>query len=228
MNAFTIFLSKISTTVWAVLTGALLTLSAVGWASSFWNHAKYVKAAKATTAAIESCNTRTAIAARDAAEVVRNAEKTAYENKLNELASQAHRERIAREIAEEAEARAKAGILEHEIIIEQLMLEASIDDIPDSNECLNVFVPERIVSGLRLRPRACPGVGPGSRPGSHPACPGAQGADEDDFPSEYFSDITFGDGFVAWRKDRGSLMACNGQLQAIEALNEGVSGGYSD
>lgn len=95
--------------------------------------------------------------------------------------------------------------------IQQLELEADFDEIPDSGECLNVYVP----GGLLLeRDCASPGNS-GSREGG--ACRNI-GQSHQTYPA--FSAVTYSQLAEAFNHNTAGLEQCNAQLAEIRALGQ--------
>lgn len=130
-----------------------------------------------------------------------------------ELARQTEREREAVRESRVTERAAVALAAQQEKTIARLELEADIDEIPDSNACLNVYVPFSAVS--MLHPGNCDrgdtGTGAGEtgtcslRP--HPADPA-------------FANITIGDALILWGRDRAVIEMHNSDKRQIRALSE--------
>lgn len=160
-------------------------------------------------AAIVQCNADKLAAVVEAEQITREALQSASDARIAEL-EERHRQTenallTARDTAEDA----AAEVASSEVRIRELELEASIDDIPDSTECLNVFIPSRV---LHSGDRGEAGAG-GGADGEAGADPGILNPAD---PS--FSTVTFGDGMKLWQQDRGIIHTLNGQLAAIEAL----------
>ena len=163
------------------------------------------------------CNTEHVQAALDAERITSAAQASAYEERIAQLDAQKELETEARKIAQDAELDAVATTAARDQKINQLMLEASIDDIPDSQECLNVFTLEPSIDRL-LHAEDSRAGGGGAGTGDDPDGSGAQGADETDTPGGNFANITYGDALILWGQDRDIIQTLNGQLAAIEAL----------
>ena len=99
----------------------------------------------------ENCNAAVIQTQLDEERLLNEATRKNYEIRLQDMASQAERERESREIAEAAKEAALAGAAARDKTISRLMQEAFDDEseIPDSNQCLNAFVPEPALDGLR-------------------------------------------------------------------------------
>ena len=171
----------------------------------FWLGAKEDLAAE-----VERCNSDKLSAIAEAENITRLAERKAAQQRLAQVEQVAEKEKQAREIAEDAAELAEAGQVQQQMRIRELELEASIDDIPDSNECLNVFVPGRV-----LPAEDCGETGSGGDSRAGGTCESTEGTDSTD---SAFSDITYGDSMKIWGKDRVIIGTLNGQLKAIESL----------
>lgn len=202
------------------ITPILWFMTVFGWSAAILTSYAYMEKRDEVIEEREACNSRAVMAVAEAERITRKVSEANAAILLEELASKYERERAARELAENISQEAEQKSEDQLEVIEQLMAEASIDEIPDSKECLNVFVPEPAVSRLRLRPRSCPGAVPGSGTGASPLCSGSTGAFGNDFPTEDFSDITYGDAIKLWTIDRESIRKLNGQLTAIGMLDK--------
>ena len=138
-----------------------------------------------------------------------------YQRRIAEREAAAKREREARQAIERERLNAEQRIEEAETTIQQLMIEAATDDIPDSDECLNVFYTHAAIDELRLRDEVC-GIAAeggscvsGSRPGTaHRTA------------TDTHSTLTIGDGLTLWKQDRENLRLCNSQLRQIGTLQD--------
>jgi len=143
--------------------------------------------------------------------------------RLNEAHTQELEEREIRyraaqkaiETATEAAQAAQNAAAEKDVAIRELQLEASIDDIPDSGECLNVYVP-----GGMLHTRDCEGTSPGG--GSENGICVNTGRTDQTNPS--FGSITFGELAEITNKNIATIDALNAQLIGIRKLNEEDNG----
>ena len=130
-----------------------------------------------------------------------------------ELARQAQRQRDSENAlrdAQEAAEQARMGLDERNRRITQLELEASIDDIPDSGECLNVYVPDGV-----LHTRDCGEAGFGGNNG-HGVCVNTGRPDQ---TATGFSSVTFSELISITNQNIATIDALNGQLSAIDDLN---------
>ena len=122
-----------------------------------------------------------------------------------------NREMQARQVAQEVAEAAQTEVGEHADRIRTLELEANVDDIPDSNDCLIVFAPRRV-----LPAENCGEAGAGGdRAGRN--CVDSEGSDGAASP---FSNITYADAMRIWGRDRAIIRVLNGQLAAIETLGD--------
>jgi len=182
----------------------------------------YVDAKQDVATAIERCNTDKQAAVADAERDTRKTLTAAHNRKISELARQAETKDRALEIAAEELERATSDEYANEATINRLMWEASTDDIPDSKECLNVFIPESSVSGLRVQSGDCTEAVSGGGTRSDSVCSGAEGVDRANSAHGDFSDVTYGDGLKLWGRDRATIQTLNGRLAAIEFLGHGI------
>lgn len=203
--------------MWLKLLPYLAIVSLFGWGTIEHQRAERYKADVQTE--IGKCNTASVQTALDAEVIAHEATRLNYELLVADLASQAERERESREIAEAAARAAKQGSAARDETITRMMLEASIDDIPDSKECLNVFAPESSVDRLRVRATDCDEIGFSTGPGADQACASAERIDAGDPASGDFSNVTYGDTLKLWGKDRDTIEILNGRLRAISALS---------
>jgi len=160
---------------------------------------------------IEKCNTDKLASIAEAERITRDVTQRAADERVAAAEAMAAAESKAKDEATEIAHNASTEALKAGQRIRELELEASIDDIPDSNECLNVFVPSRV-----LYPGDCGETG-ASGSGEAGACGSSEGVNQTD-PA--FAIVTYGDSMKLWLQDRAGLTACNGQLGAIESLNE--------
>ena len=166
------------------------------------------------------CNEATVRAALDAERIAHSSMRENYLKLLDEQAEQKEREQEALTQARANELAAKAEVAEQDKQIEKLMLEASIDDIPDSGECLNVFVLNDSVTGMRLRAASWDALSPGGWSHGGPNCFRAAGIGGTDSAGRDFATITYGDALKLWGMDRATIKTLNGRLEQIEALGE--------
>jgi hypothetical protein len=197
-------------------------LPLAGWPLAALFGLMYMSARDAVQDERTACNEASIQSALDAERLTHEATRRNYQSLIDELASTVEIERESREIAMLAEKAAKADLVARETTINQLMIEASIDDIPDSSECLNVFVPGHIVDRL-LHTANCPGISGGTRSSPNSTCSRAARFNPTDSASGDFSTITYGDSLKLWGMDRDIIETLNGQLLAIDNL--GINNG---
>ncbi len=159
---------------------------------------------------IEAANTRVMASVAEAEKITREAIEKAADDRIAQTAALALSAQKARDEANEKAEAANMDALKAGQRIRELELEASIDDIPDSSECLNVFVPGRV-----LYPEACGETGTNPDTGANGVCASAEGINPD---NPAFALVTYGDSMKLWLQDRAGLTTCNGQLKAIESL----------
>ena len=170
----------------------------------------------------ERCNVDKLAAIVEAETITRTALQAAHAREIAQLARQAEAKDRALEIASEELERATRGTVAHENTITRLELEASIDDIPDSKECLNVFALESSLAGLYVQPEDCGEAGAGGGSWTGAVCSGPEAVDRADSASGDFSDVTYADTLKLWGRDRVTIQILNGRLAAIESLGEEV------
>ena len=167
----------------------------------------------------EECNTRVEAGARLAEREARKAEKENFDSQLAELMRQAEaKDREIEVLSEQAEMFA-ADSATHAATIRQLTLEAEFDedDLPDSKECLNVFVLRNSIAGVQ-REQSCPGAGNSNNNGTGVSADSETSA-EGESP---FADITYSDALTIWQRDRSNLIKSNCQLRSIGNLSDGT------
>lgn len=194
-----------------------LMLTAAGYvlaATLFW---LLLEAREDIGEAVEKCNADKLLAVANAEKITRESVERAMASRLAQLARQRDAESRARALAEEGRLRAVEGASERERTIERLRAEAATDDIPDSFESLNVFVPCGVLTGV-LYPGSGGEADTGGG-GNHQVC-----ADTGGFAAGggAFSNITYGDALILWGQDRGKLVTVNARLGAIRALQNGL------
>lgn len=166
----------------------------------------------------EECNTRVEAGAREAERGARIAERENFQVRLAELARQSEAKDREIEILNESAIFAAADSATHAATIERLTLEAEFneDDLPDSKECLNVFVLRDSIAGVQ-RNQSCPNAGSGDDSGDTLS---ADSGSPDEGESA-FANITYSDALTIWQRDRSSLVQSNCQLQSIRNLSRG-------
>jgi hypothetical protein len=166
----------------------------------------------------EACNTRVEAGARLAERSARLAEKENFDSQIAELRRQGEAKDREIEILNESAVMLAADSATHAATIERLTLEAEFDeeDLPDSKECLNVFVLRDSIAGVQ-RASSCPNSGSGDDSGD------ALSADSGNSHEgqSAFSNITYSDALTIWQRDRSSLIQSNCQLTAIRNLSSG-------
>ncbi len=193
-------------------------LKVIPWAACVILSGLLLKAHQDIGAQIGECNASKLAAVAAAEKKVREAEKQASERKLAQLARQTESERRAREIADEGRIMAEAGTAEREDRIRELELEADFDDIPDSAECLNVFIRAVALDGL-LHAGDCTGAVRGEG-GDDQVCTNTRRVPGGD-PG--FSNITYGDGLILWGRDRDIIDVHNADKRAIKSISDEVA-----
>jgi hypothetical protein len=158
---------------------------------------------------IEQCNTDKMTSIAEAERITREAVQRAADERIEQATTMAANAANARDAATQKSQSANMDALRANQRVRELELEASIDEIPDSSECLIVFLP----SGV-LHPEDCGEAGIGGS-GSGEVCAGAEGINRD---NPAFATITFGDSVKLWNQDRAGLVACNARLSAIREL----------
>ena len=165
--------------------------------------------------AIEQCNTDKMASIAEAERLTRETIERVNAERIAQLQAIAMSETQARQVAEGIAENAIAGTAEVEQRNRELQLEVfNAELIPDSAECLNVFVPARM-----LHAEDCGETSDSGGSGANTVCEGASGINETDPFAEDFANITYGDMSILWGRDRDSLQICNGQLFAIESLS---------
>lgn len=160
------------------------------------------------------CNADKLATAQESSEIARKAQKESDDRRIAELARQRDAAERAAAIAAEGLAEEQQGKAELAAELKQLELDAFDEDLPDSNACLNVFVPAGPYRLLYAQNRVGPGAG-GDGEGSADTDPGALSEGN----AAGFAAVTFGDTLAYWRDDRGALIACNADKRAIRELN---------
>lgn len=169
-----------------------------------------------------ACNAAVLQDLLDQERIGRNADNRHMQQRIDNLERQAERDRESIRLAEETALRAVAGTAERDETITRLMLKAETDEIPDSDECLNVFVRAAALDEwVRVRATDCDAERPGAGAGNDRHCAGPEGSDETDPAFAHFSDITYGDALKLWGRDRDTIQTLNGQLREIAALSDG-------
>lgn len=152
-------------------------------------------------------------ARRTTAELERNAATRILEQERARTAAAEGALALERELAAEAIATTE----DREATIRALMLEGETDDIPDSNECLNVFIRRSALDWV-LHTGTCTDGGAGGDTGPGAVCTDPAVSAGADPATGHFSDITYSDALILWGRDRDTVQILNGRLQAIAAL----------
>lgn len=161
--------------------------------------------------AIEQCNVDKLQSVVEAQDAARDTLQAAHAQELADRDQRAVEAETALQNARAAEEMAKLGTAEAEQRNRELQLEVfNAEEIPDSSECLNVFVP-----GGMLHTAGCPQAGDSGSSGADTVCEDPGTTAEAD---SAFSNITYSDSLILWGRDRDTIQILNGQLQAIESL----------
>jgi hypothetical protein len=179
----------------------------------------WIAAEKAETRAIENCEREKAEFAADAESEAQRALNNAHARELAERdrmvviaqSAVAGSREVARDLRDQNE--------QLEGRVYQLELEASIDDIPDSQEALNVFIPADALVGV-LHAGEPPGAANCGGPGPGTVCADSAGVDGGNETAGDFAPITFGDSLILWGLDRAALIACNDHKRRIRELSD--------
>jgi len=183
----------------------------------FW---LFISAREDLATEIERCNTDKISSALVAEQLVRQATESAYNERIAELESMALNGQKAVDSANAARIEAITASSNQAITINQLMRDADVSEIPDSTECLNVFVPASAVDGMRGSGNDCRSSD-FSRSGDNQICADSSVIAETDFPSGDFAEVTFGESLVLWEMDRSTIRSQNAQFEAIGTLRDG-------
>lgn len=165
-----------------------------------------------------ACNVEVIQSALDAEVIAHTATRTNYMKQIEENIEQEKRETAAIEAAKKQEQEQLLKVAGLHSAIDKLMQEANFDEIPDSGECLNVYVLNDSVAGMRLRPESCNALGPGGWSAGSANCFSAEGINGTDSAGRDFATVTYADTLKLWGIDRANLMVCNGRLEQIETL----------
>lgn len=174
--------------------------------------------------AVANCNASKlesiAIAERQTREVL----SFAHEREKLEWIARTKAADLARDMAEKRAAEAVETTANREEKIRQLSLEASTDEIPDSKECLNVFVPRVGLDWVQLYTGNCGEASAGGSTRPDEVCSDTREVTGEDSSYRDLSDITFSDSLILWGRDRDTVQILNGRLTAIESLSDQVAG----
>ena len=172
--------------------------------------------------AIADCNASKLESVAEAEKVVRVTLEAAYANQRAEWVAMYKAKDVALDAAKLSRDMAEAGTAEREAKITQLTMEANVDEIPDSFECLNVYVPWTALDWMQQPGADCLEAGDSRGAGTDQVCSDSGGLDGDYLASEDFSTITYSDSLIIWGRDRDSLEIVNGRLEAIRHLSDTV------
>lgn len=167
-------------------------------------------------AAISDCNADKVSESLEAEKAAREAEKTVFARELAARDRQIEIQIEARKALEAERLQALQGVETRDVRIRQLELEASIDDIPDSGECLNVYVLDSSVERM-WSDQGCDQAGD-SGSSANGVCSDSIRPTGDTRPG--FARITYADALFAWNHDRNSLRNCNADKRAIAEIGE--------
>jgi len=163
---------------------------------------------------IQTSNVEKLESINEAERMTREVLEAAQKDRIERLQTMAIRETQARAIAEGTLLDAIKGSEALDEQIKQLTLEASIDDIPDSKESLNVFVLESSIASLRTR-EDCGKASNRGNTWTNGVCTSPEDIDP---ANPTFSNITYSDSLILWGRDRDIIQTLNGKLAAIESL----------
>ena len=182
-----------------------------GWALSAVFLFLWVRAEKAETEAIEAANTRTAVAVAEAEQITREAVTASLQREIELQKTLRRASQIAFENVSRASSAAQAEVSRTNLRIRELELESFNEDIPDSGECLNVYLPGRLLYTDDCREAGASGGG------DDRICAGPESLNP---ANSAFAVITYGDAMRLWAKDRATIITLNSQLQQIEELTD--------
>ncbi len=202
-----------------MISKALIGVAAVTSAAALFFLSQWIDAERGIVEERALNNQSVLQGALDAERLSRQATISYYEKTLANQRERVALEREAQEIAQAAWLDAVAIAERHEVTIDNLIKEAP-DDIPDSDACLNVFIHESAIRGLRSAGAACTDSSPDGLPGTGEACTSTEPANRRDPAAGDFSNITYSDSLILWGRDRKGLAVCNGNMRAIRALGE--------
>lgn len=163
---------------------------------------------------VGQCNTEKLEAVAQAEVITREAQQRAFAVREAQLTQQFEDAETARKAATFARDKAEQKADESNQQIRKLELEASIDEIPDSTECLNVFVPGGLWDDEDCGASSFGGSG-SDQVCTDPASPLRATA-------EGFTSVTYGDSIRLWGMDRSTIDILNTQLGEIDKLGEGL------
>ena len=186
-----------------ILIASVLANALLGW---LWLEARENLAAERV-----QCNADKLQSVAEARQIAAEATQRAADARIAAMEAR-HQDTVhALQIAAEEAREADEELADAAVRIRELELEAEFDeeDLPDSGECLNVFVPARV-----LYAENCGETGAaGDNGGEVCADPGSLNAVD-----ETFATITYGDAMKLWKQDRTSLQQCGANLDAVKTL----------
>jgi hypothetical protein len=189
-------------------------LGFAGWPLFFLMIALYLNQRDRTTEAIEGCRTEAVQAVLERERIAHNAERERNLVIIQEMQTAVGLASEARASAEASAAQARTGTLEREQIIRRLRAQANETD------CLNAFVDERSLDRVRVQTGDCAGIRTGAGTDRDPLCADPGGTAGENRPNDNRADVTYSDVLILWGRDRDSIETLNGQLKAIERLQE--------
>ncbi len=170
--------------------------------------------------AVSDCNASKLAEVAEAERAVRETLEAAYERQKAEWIALYEAKDSALKEAEVSRDAALVGRDDREARIQKLTLEASVDEIPDSFECLNVFIPWAALDWMRNADENCPETGDSTGAGSDQVCTNPGGLNGTLPSPGDFSTITYSDGMLIWGRERDNLEIANGRLLAIRHLSD--------
>ena len=185
----------------------------------------YVAAKAEVAAEIERCNTRTAESVAAAERIARQAAQEAADARIAAAEAALARSEAAhaaeKRSREQAESAAQAREAELIAIAEEAF---DANEIPDSNACLNAFIPSRVLRCVLNQGEAGsgPGIGGG---GGGSLCADPAGLDG---VHTGFSNVTFLEGLLFWGGDRGAAIRWNERGSEIRRIEGEVIDGDSE
>ncbi len=190
-----------------------------GWPLAAMMFFFWLGAREDLAASVADCNTDKLAVIAEAEQETRELLQASFTRREAVLIQQRAAAEDARLYAEMRRADAVSDTADREAKIRRLMMEAGTDEIPDSNECLNVFVHNDALDGVRMSAGDRASIEPGGSSGTDEASSDSSGATEADPETGDFSNVTFGDTLTLWGRDRDTIETLNGQLQAIADLS---------
>jgi hypothetical protein len=180
----------------------------------------YLEKRDDVSTAISNCNADKAASIAEAERLTRKALQTAFAEEIAKRDRRIEALERARQIAEEGYELAAAQAQANEAVIRRLELEGETDDIPDSFEALNVFVPNCALDWVRNPEGVQREAGADRDSRENYVCGGPRRFDPTTPFARIFSSITYADSFVLWGRERAELKKCNADKAAIETLME--------